>query len=155
MTARTIDGKAIAAAFREHTSSQVTEFIDRTGITPHLAAVLVGDDSASAVYVRNKQRACSQTGIRSTLHRLPGDTTEERLLQLIAELNNDATVHGILVQLPVPEQIVEQRVLDSVSTLKDVDSFHPENVGLIVQGRPRFLPCTLEISVRFRKPRTF
>ncbi|MEX0702949.1 MAG: bifunctional 5,10-methylenetetrahydrofolate dehydrogenase/5,10-methenyltetrahydrofolate cyclohydrolase, partial [Planctomycetales bacterium] len=114
----------------------------RTGVTPHLAAVLIGDDPASAVYVRNKERACAQAGLKSTLHRLPADTSQARLLELIAELNAAADVHGILVQLPLPAQIEEQAVLDAVSPRKDVDAFHPENVGLIVQGRPRFLPCT-------------
>jgi methylenetetrahydrofolate dehydrogenase (NADP+)/methenyltetrahydrofolate cyclohydrolase len=107
-----------------------------------LAAILVGDDPASAVYVRNKQKACEQSGLKSTLHRLAAETTQAELLDLIDQCNQDASVHGILVQLPLPKQIDELAVLDSVLPLKDVDAFHPENVGLIVQGRPRFLPCT-------------
>lgn len=142
MTARIIDGKQIAAEIREELRIEVEEFTATTGVTPHLAAVLVGNDPASAVYVRNKQRACEQAGIRSTLHQLDTETTEEQLLQLISELNAAEDVHGILVQLPLPGQIREQSVLDAVRPLKDVDAFHPENVGLMVQGRPRFLPCT-------------
>lgn len=142
MTARIIDGKGIATALRAELAGEVAEFAGATGVTPHLAAVLVGDDPASAIYVRNKQRACEAAGIRSTLHRLSADATQNDLLGLIRKLNSDATVHGILVQLPLPRQIAETAVLDAVSPLKDVDAFHPENVGLIVQGRPRFLPCT-------------
>jgi methylenetetrahydrofolate dehydrogenase (NADP+)/methenyltetrahydrofolate cyclohydrolase len=109
---------------------------------PHLAAVLVGDDAASAVYVRNKQKACDKAGLKSSLHRLPVESTEVQLLDLVEQLNADATVHGILVQLPLPKQIREQIILDAVVAHKDVDCFHPHNVGLLVQGRPRFLPCT-------------
>ena len=103
---------------------------------------LVGEDAASQVYVRNKQRACQRVGIDSKLHQLPDDTSEEELLELIARLNKDHTIHGILVQLPLPDGISTVRVLDAVHPLKDVDAFHPENVGRISQGRPRFLPCT-------------
>ena len=142
MSARIIDGKGIAAALRAELAVDVAEFAQQSGVAPHLAAVLVGDDPASAIYVRNKQRACEQTGIRSTLHRLGGDLTQAALLGLIADLNRDPAVHGILVQLPLPKQIDESAVLDAVSPLKDVDAFHPENVGRIVQGRPRFVPCT-------------
>ena len=142
MTARIIDGKAVAARLREETARQVAEFRTATGVQPHLAAILVGDDPASAVYVRNKQRACEQAGILSTLERLPESTTQRELLELVVHYNKAGNVHGILVQLPLPRQIDEKAVLDSVSPLKDVDAFHPENVGLIVQGRPRFVPCT-------------
>jgi methylenetetrahydrofolate dehydrogenase (NADP+)/methenyltetrahydrofolate cyclohydrolase len=142
MTATIIDGKAIAAKIRASLGEQVESFKAETGVTPHLAAVLVGDDPASAVYVRNKQRACDQTGMQSTLHRLSAETSEAELLALVRNLNDDASVHGILVQLPLPDQINQLAVLDAVTPLKDVDAFHPENVGLIVQGRPRFLPCT-------------
>lgn len=142
MTATIIDGKAIAAKIRVSLGEEVESFKAETGVTPHLAAVLVGDDPASAVYVRNKQRACDQTGMQSTLHRLSAETSESELLALVRQLNEDASVHGILVQLPLPDQIDELAVLDAVTPLKDVDAFHPENVGLIVQGRPRFLPCT-------------
>lgn len=142
MSAQIIDGKAIAQKVRSGLAEEVAALEAKTGVQPHLAAVLVGDDPASAVYVRNKQRACEQTGIESTLHRLSAETTQDELLQLVHKLNNDETVHGILVQLPLPEQIDELAILDAVTPLKDVDAFHPENVGLIVQGRPRFLPCT-------------
>jgi methylenetetrahydrofolate dehydrogenase (NADP+)/methenyltetrahydrofolate cyclohydrolase len=104
--------------------------------------VLVGDNAASEVYVRNKRRACEAVGIESQLHRLGGGSSTDDLLKLIAKLNKDAEVHGILVQLPLPVQIDKNRVLSAVNPNKDVDAFHPENVGRLVQGRPRFLPCT-------------
>ncbi|RLS42396.1 MAG: bifunctional methylenetetrahydrofolate dehydrogenase/methenyltetrahydrofolate cyclohydrolase FolD [Planctomycetota bacterium] len=142
MSARLIDGKAVAAEIRTRIAGEVASFLARTGKVPHLAAVLVGDDPASAVYVRNKQTACEKAGLKSTLHRLSVTTTTEQLLELIAQLNADPDTHGILVQLPLPAQIDSQHVLDAVTPLKDVDCFHAENVGLMVQGRPRFLPCT-------------
>ena len=142
MTARVIDGTALAQKTRLEIAADAAEFQARTGIVPHLAAVLVGDDPASAVYVRNKQRACEQAGLRSTLERLPAEASEAELLALVERLNSDSTVHGILVQLPLPRQIRPQAILDAVTPLKDVDCFHAENVGLLVQGRPRFIPCT-------------
>ncbi len=142
MSAKIIDGKQVAKAIREELRQQAEQFTTETGIMPHLAAILVGDDPASAVYVRNKQRACEQSGLKSTLHRLSAETSEAELLDLIAQCNAEETVHGILVQLPLPKQIDELKILDAVSPWKDVDAFHPENVGLIVQNRPRFLPCT-------------
>lgn len=142
MSAHIIDGKALAEKLRAKIADEVSTFTVETGVTPHLAAVLVGEDPASAVYVRNKERACAKVGIKSTLHRLAAETTQAELLELIGTLNQDSCVHGILVQLPLPAQIREKSVLDAVSVMKDVDAFHPENVGLIVQGRPRFLPCT-------------
>ncbi|MCA8995987.1 MAG: bifunctional methylenetetrahydrofolate dehydrogenase/methenyltetrahydrofolate cyclohydrolase FolD [Planctomycetaceae bacterium] len=142
MSAQIIDGKSLAEKLRGQLKADVAEFQSQTGIVPHLAAVLVGDDPASAVYVRNKQRACEKAGIRSTLHRLPSETTETELLDLVQQLNRDDSVHGILVQLPLPPQIRETAILDAVVPMKDVDCFHPENVGLMVQGRPRYLPCT-------------
>ena len=142
MAAEIIDGKAIAAGLRERIGRETSAFVEQTGVTPHLAAVLVGDDPASAVYVRNKQRACEKAGIKSTLHRLDAATSQSELLLLVPRLNEDSDVHGILVQLPLPSQIDETAVLDAVSPLKDVDCFHPENVGLLSQGRPRFQPCT-------------
>jgi methylenetetrahydrofolate dehydrogenase (NADP+)/methenyltetrahydrofolate cyclohydrolase len=142
MTARIIDGKRIASELRGDVAKQVQSFVAQSGHAPHLVAVLVGDDPASAVYVRNKQKACEQVGIRSTLHRLPATTTQEELIDLVDRLNADRHVHGILVQLPLPRQIHETAILDRVNPLKDVDCFHPENVGLLAQGRPRFLPCT-------------
>lgn len=142
MTAEILDGKAIAKQIRDELAIEVVEFIQNFGKVPKLAAVLVGDDPASQVYVRNKERACEKAGIDSELHRLPAETTQEELLELIAKLNRDDSVSGILVQLPLPKQIEEQRVLDAISAWKDVDAFHPENVGRMSQGRPRFLPCT-------------
>ena len=142
MTARLLDGKAIADQIRHEIAQDVVAFVTRTGVTPCLAAVLVGADPASEVYVRNKRQACEKAGIKSQLIRLPAETTEAELLTQIAALNDDAAVHGILVQLPLPKQIREQPVLDAIGPLKDVDAFHPENVGRLAQGRPRFLPCT-------------
>jgi methylenetetrahydrofolate dehydrogenase (NADP+)/methenyltetrahydrofolate cyclohydrolase len=142
MTARLIDGKAIAARIREQLAGDVAEFHQSTQIVPKLAAVLVGADPASQVYVRNKEQACAKIGMASDVHRLPESTTQAELLDLVGQLNADPLVHGILVQLPLPKHIHETTILDSVTPLKDVDCFHPENVGLMVQGRPRFLPCT-------------
>jgi len=142
VAAEIIDGKALSASFREQLALEVAQLKSETQIIPHLTAVLVGEDPASAVYVRNKQRACEKAGIKSTLKRLPEETSEAELVKLIHELNADQGVHGILVQLPLPKHISETAILDAVNPLKDVDAFHPENVGLIVQGRPRYLPCT-------------
>lgn len=142
MTARLIDGKGLAARLRETIAARAAAFLARTGKMPHLAAVLVGDDPASAVYVRNKQADCRKAGVLSTLHPLPSSTTTAELLTLVRRLNADPAVHGILVQLPLPKQVDEQQILDAVTPLKDVDCFHPENVGRLAQGRPRFLPCT-------------
>ncbi len=142
MTAQILDGKKLAQQIRSELAEEVIEFIQNNGVVPCLAAVLVGEDAASDVYVRNKRRACESVGIESKLHRLDKETTSDQLLQLIAKLNKDDEVHGILVQLPLPSQIDTARVLLAVSPVKDVDAFHPENVGRLVQGRPRFLPCT-------------
>ena len=142
MTALILDGKETAREIRERVTIEVADWISSGGPQPTLAAVLVGDDPASQVYVRNKERACAQVGMSSRLIRRPDSTTTEELLLLLDELNRDEHVHGILVQLPLPSGIDSQRVLDAVSPLKDVDAFNPENVGLLVQGRPRFLPCT-------------
>lgn len=142
MAAEIIDGKAIAERLRQQIAQQAAEFTARSGAVPHLAAVLVGDDPASAVYVRNKERMCQKVGFRSSLHKLPADVTQQQLLALVGRLNRDTDVHGILVQLPLPAQIDPTTVLDAVTPLKDVDCFHPENVGLLAQGRPRFQPCT-------------
>jgi methylenetetrahydrofolate dehydrogenase (NADP+)/methenyltetrahydrofolate cyclohydrolase len=142
MSARIIDGKLIAEQTRNEVAQAVQAFCERTGVTPHLAAVLVGNDPASEVYVRNKERACQKAGLASTLHRLSGTTTQNELLDLVQRLNSDPTVHGILVQLPLPKHIDATFILDAIHPTKDVDAFHPENVGLMLQGRPRFLPCT-------------
>jgi len=137
-----LDGKATAAGIREEIADEVRQWTALGNPAPTLAAVLVGDDPASQVYVRNKERACAKVGIQSRLIRRGSDTTTEDLLKLLEELNRDAEVNGILVQLPLPAAVDTQKVLDAVTPLKDVDAFAPENVGLLVQGRPRFLPCT-------------
>ena len=142
MTARILDGKSIALQIRKEIAIEVAAFVEQRGIQPCLAAVLVGDDPASQVYVRNKEIACEKAGIQSCLFRLPVATSTSELLELLSHLNSDPKIHGILVQLPLPKQINERQVLDAVSPGKDVDAFAPENVGLISQGRPRFLPCT-------------
>lgn len=142
MTAQIIDGRAIAKELRSELTVEVSAFVNATGAVPCLAAVLVGDDPASEVYVRNKRRTCEEVGMNSQLFRLSSETTQEELLQLVEQINSDAGVHGILIQLPLPKQIDSQFVLEAVDPAKDVDAFHPENVGLLVQGRPRFLPCT-------------
>ena len=142
MPARLIDGKQISSAEQGAITEDTADFSGRTGIVPHLAAVLVGDDPASQVYVRNKERACGKCGLKSTLHQLPQETVQTQLLDLVQQLNNDPGVHGILVQLPLPDQLDATSVLDAILPAKDVDGFHPENVGLMLQGRSRFLPCT-------------
>jgi methylenetetrahydrofolate dehydrogenase (NADP+)/methenyltetrahydrofolate cyclohydrolase len=142
VTAIVIDGKALAAEMQADLAVEAAEFIQNNSVFPCLAAVLVGENPASEVYVRNKRKACERAGIESQLHRLPADVTLDELLALVHKLNKTPEVHGILVQLPLPPGLDEARVLYSVNPLKDVDAFHPENVGRIVQGKPRFLPCT-------------
>ncbi len=142
MSAQLINGKFFAAQIQHETAAQVAEFIGQSGVTPCLAAVLVGEDPASEVYVRNKRKACERVGMTSQFIRLAANTSEVELLDVVAELNAAPAVHGILVQLPLPKQIRESRVLDALLPAKDVDCFHPENVGLLSQGRPRFRPCT-------------
>ncbi|MFV1964798.1 MAG: bifunctional methylenetetrahydrofolate dehydrogenase/methenyltetrahydrofolate cyclohydrolase FolD [Pirellulaceae bacterium] len=142
MTATLLDGKSLARAIQTEIAEKVAEFITDCGVTPCLATVLVGDDPASEVYVRNKRRACERVGMESRMFRLDARTPEDELLALVTKLNKDSAVHGILVQLPLPDPLREARILDAVHPLKDVDCFHPHNVGLLIQGRPRFLPCT-------------
>ncbi len=142
MTAKILDGNQLAQQIRAELTEEVIEFIQNNGVVPCLAAVLVGNDPASEVYVRNKRRACEAVGIDGQLHRLDANASSDDLLKLLAKLNKDNAVHGILVQLPLPKQIDANRVLLAVNPAKDVDAFHPENVGRLVQGRPRFLPCT-------------
>lgn len=141
MKAQLIDGKLISAEIKAEAAEEAAE-LKAQGIEPCLAVVLVGDDSASQVYVRNKQKACEAVGIKSVSHVLPGGTTEAELLQLIDELNHDASVHGILVQMPVPKQIDERKVIMAIDPKKDVDCFHPVNVGYLHTGAKGFLPCT-------------
>ncbi len=141
MTAKIIDGKAIAAQIREEAKNEVEALKDR-GVTPCLAAVLVGDVAASKVYVKNKRRACEKVGITSVLHTPAADVSEPELLKLINELNNDPAVHGILVQLPLPKHIDETKVIEAIDPSKDVDGFHPFNVGRLVIGLDTFRSCT-------------
>jgi methylenetetrahydrofolate dehydrogenase (NADP+)/methenyltetrahydrofolate cyclohydrolase len=142
MTARLIDGKATALALRERVAAQVAEFRRATGRAPGLAAVLVGDDPASAIYVRSKGKATREAGMESFEHRLPAETPQKQLLELIDRLNDDPAVDGILVQLPLPPQIDERVVITRVSPDKDVDGFHPVNAGRLAIGLHGFVPGT-------------
>ncbi|MBF0296625.1 MAG: bifunctional methylenetetrahydrofolate dehydrogenase/methenyltetrahydrofolate cyclohydrolase FolD [Magnetococcales bacterium] len=139
--ARIIDGKKIAAEVREALRLEV-EGLRAQGVVPGLAVVIVGEDPASRVYVNMKRKACEAAGIASFHHALPADVTEAELLRLIETLNGDGRVHGILVQLPLPRGIGEQRILEAMDPDKDVDGFHPRNVGLLTIGAPVFPPCT-------------
>jgi methylenetetrahydrofolate dehydrogenase (NADP+)/methenyltetrahydrofolate cyclohydrolase len=141
-TARIIDGKASAAKLRSDVARQVAALADRHGVTPGLAVVLVGDDPASAIYVRNKGRQTREAGMRSFEVRLPATTTEAALLEQIALLNADPAVHGILVQLPLPKQIREQAVIDAIAPGKDVDGFNVLNTGLLAARGTGIIPCT-------------
>jgi methylenetetrahydrofolate dehydrogenase (NADP+)/methenyltetrahydrofolate cyclohydrolase len=141
MSARIIDGKALAAQIRASLGARVARAA-AAGQAPGLAVVLVGDDPASAVYVRNKIQACHDSGIRSFADRLPADTTESALLARIAELNSDPAVHGILVQLPLPRHLDAQKVVESIAFDKDVDGLHAMNAGLTLMGVPHFRSCT-------------
>ena len=141
MAATIIDGKSLAAAVRATQKGTVDSLAAR-GVRPGLAAVLVGNDPASRVYVRNKARACEETGVRSETHEFPDDVSENALMACIARLNADRTVHGILVQLPLPRQLDPGRILAAVSPAKDVDGFHAVNLGALLQGRPGFVPGT-------------
>ncbi len=137
-----IDGKLTSKKVREKIKRETIELVEKTGVCPGLAVILVGDDPASAIYVRNKKKACEEVGFVSKEYRLPAETTEEELLSLIDTLNEDATIHGILVQLPVPKQIDDKKVIARISPEKDVDAFGFENVGRIMTGDFDFVPCT-------------
>jgi len=141
MPATVLDGKALAARIRGDLKLE-TEKLAAEGIAPGLAVVLVGDDPASQIYVRNKTTACAQAGIQTFDHRLPATTSTGELLGLVSELNTDARVDGILIQLPLPSGIDARRVLFAVDPRKDVDGIHPENVGRLLMGEPRFVACT-------------
>ena len=141
MRAKIIDGKAIAAEIRNEVKVGVDE-LKASGITPCLAAVLVGDVPASQVYVRTKRKACEHVGLSSVLHTPAGDISEAQLLALIDQLNDDPAVHGILIQLPLPDHVEEAKVIERLSPSKDVDGFHPSNVGKLVIGMDTFKPCT-------------
>jgi len=142
MASQIIDGKALAQKIQSELAVAAAELYSTRKIKPGLAAVLVGNNPASQVYVRNKQKACEKAGFESWLHHLDEHTSQEKLLELIHQLNKDSRVHGILVQLPLPKHIHTDTVLDAVTALKDVDGFGPDNLGLLTSGRPRFLPCT-------------
>jgi methylenetetrahydrofolate dehydrogenase (NADP+) / methenyltetrahydrofolate cyclohydrolase len=140
--AQILDGRATADQIKQEVAVEVRRLFEERGVKPRLAAVLVGDDEASAVYVRNKVRACAEVGIESAQLVLPASTNTTDLLTVIVRLNQHDDVDGILVQLPLPKQIDEPAILEAVHPAKDVDAFHPTNVGLLAMGRPRFVPCT-------------
>ena len=142
MTARRIDGRAAAAAIRESVAAQVRELEKRIGRPPGLATVLVGEDPASAVYVRSKNRATAEAGMASFAHNLPETTSEGELLQLVTDLNANGEVDGILVQLPLPSHMDSARVIETIAPDKDVDGFHPVNAGRLAAGLPSLVPCT-------------
>ncbi len=156
MTAVLLDGKQLAQTMQAEIAAEVAQLLRVRGLRPGLAAVLVGDNPASQIYVRNKRRACDKVGIASFLHELPANTSESELLTLIARLNVDSTVHGILVQLPLPPHINEATIVDAVAPRKDVDGFSPHSLGLLAAGRPHFLACTphgiLQLLVRNNIP---
>jgi methylenetetrahydrofolate dehydrogenase (NADP+) / methenyltetrahydrofolate cyclohydrolase len=141
MQTRIIDGAGLARALRTALTARAAGLAERQ-LKPGLAVVLVGDDPASHIYVRNKTKACDEAGIASFQHRLPASASQQELLQLISDLNRATHVHGILVQLPLPRHISTDAVIHSIAPEKDVDGFHPENVGRLVIGNPRFVPCT-------------
>ncbi|MFQ5673924.1 MAG: bifunctional methylenetetrahydrofolate dehydrogenase/methenyltetrahydrofolate cyclohydrolase FolD [Nitrospinales bacterium] len=142
MAARIIDGKKVASEILARTAQRAADLKSQYAGTPGLAVVLVGDDPASAVYVRNKNKRCREIGFTSFEHRLPGSTRETQLLNLIRDLNRDKAVNGILVQLPLPESIDAQRILEAIDPEKDVDGFHPLNAGRLVRGDNGLFPCT-------------
>jgi methylenetetrahydrofolate dehydrogenase (NADP+)/methenyltetrahydrofolate cyclohydrolase len=142
MGASIIDGTSIAKEVRAEVAQTVSEMQARHGVTPGLAAVLVGDDPASSVYVRNKEKAASEAGILSEVLRLPAETTQDELLDVVGRLNGDARFHGILVQLPLPDHIDENTVIEAIDPDKDVDGLHPVSMGRLMAGRPRFVPAT-------------
>ena len=140
--AHIIDGKKIAQRMREGLATEVQVLQKEHNLTPGLAVILLGENPASQVYVRMKKRACTEVGIHSLSYELPDNTDEQTLLELIRNLNDNAAVHGILVQLPLPAHICEQRVIETIVPTKDVDGFHPYNVGMLAVGKPQFRPCT-------------
>lgn len=141
MTATIIDGKALASQIKEELAQRI-QTLKNKGIIPALTVILVGDDPASAVYVNSKHNTFTQLGLKSEVLRFPAETSQEALLAKIRELNNDKTLHGILVQLPLPKHIDTNTVIDTISPEKDVDGFHVSNAGALMTGNPRFIPCT-------------
>jgi len=140
MSAKRLDGKELGRTMRGEVAATVAARVGKR--PPGLAAVLVGEDPASQVYVRNKRKACEEAGLASWLHPLPASTSQEELLSLVEKLNTDPAVHGILVQLPLPKSIDEDAVIRAIHPAKDVDCFHPENLGRLAAGHPRYYPCT-------------
>jgi len=142
LTAKILDGKAVAAKERQRSAARAADFVSKFGRPPGLAVVKVGEDPASAVYVRNKRKACEECGITSFAHDLPATTTRAELLGLIDRLNRDDAVDGILLQLPLPKGLDSTEIMDTIDPAKDVDGFHPTNTGLLAQKRPGLRPCT-------------
>jgi methylenetetrahydrofolate dehydrogenase (NADP+) / methenyltetrahydrofolate cyclohydrolase len=142
VTAKILDGKAVAAKERQRSAARAADFVSKFGRPPGLAVVKVGEDPASAVYVRNKRKACEECGIASFAHDLPATTTRAELLGLIDRLNKDERVDGILLQLPLPKGLDSTEIMDTIDPAKDVDGFHPTNTGLLAQKRPGLRPCT-------------
>jgi len=153
--AQLIDGKRLSSEVKVKVKKETTDLV-ASGITPGLAAVRVGDDAPSEIYVRNKRKACEAAGIYSEEHHLPAEIPEDQLLQLIAKFNKDPSIHGILIQLPLPKHFATDRILRAISPEKDVDGLHPYNVGLLTRGEPRFVPCTpmgvIEMLDRYKVP---
>jgi methylenetetrahydrofolate dehydrogenase (NADP+)/methenyltetrahydrofolate cyclohydrolase len=141
MAARILDGKSLAAQVRATVKREV-EALAQRGIRPGLAVLLAGDNPASRVYVKNKVRACEETGVRSELFELPASVSEEALIDRVLALNDDPDIHGILVQLPLPKQVDAHKVLEAIAPAKDIDGFHESNLGALLAGRPRMVPCT-------------
>ncbi|MFT8457955.1 MAG: bifunctional methylenetetrahydrofolate dehydrogenase/methenyltetrahydrofolate cyclohydrolase FolD [Liquorilactobacillus ghanensis] len=150
-----LDGKKLSQKIAGQLQQRVTK-LKAMGVSPKLAVILIGDDPASQIYVRNKRRMAKKIGIETSDLRLPVATSEEKLLQIIAELNNDVTVHGILVQLPLPPQINEETIIQAIDPLKDVDGFHPFNMGKLFMGAPYAIPCTpngiMQLLAEYRIP---
>jgi methylenetetrahydrofolate dehydrogenase (NADP+)/methenyltetrahydrofolate cyclohydrolase len=151
MTAKILDGKAVAAKERARSAARAADFVSKYGRAPGLAVVKVGEDPASAVYVRNKRKACEECGIASFAHDLPETTSREELLALIKALNADDRVDGILLQLPLPKGLDATSIMDTIDPAKDVDGFHPINTGLLAQKRPGLRPCTPWGVIRLAK----
>jgi methylenetetrahydrofolate dehydrogenase (NADP+)/methenyltetrahydrofolate cyclohydrolase len=137
-----LDGRATARQIRQEVAESCAALLASDGLVPGLSVVLVGENEASQIYVRNKERAARKVGMNSTVLRLPADSSELQILETVAELNADASVHGILVQLPLPDDVDDQRVIESIDPAKDVDGFHPDNAGRLSIGLPGFVPCT-------------
>lgn len=137
-----LDGKIVSQKLREEIKAESLSFQEKYGVKPGLAVIVVGNDPASAIYVRNKRRACDEVEFLSRVYEMPEETSEDELIEKIAELNADANIHGILVQLPLPKHINAARVTQSILPTKDVDAFHPHNGGMLLEGHPTYLPCT-------------